>query len=60
MCIKQARQRVLARDAQRKRDEMYAREVFEAAIEAAGNVRRTHPVSARGIGGCWRRCQLQV
>jgi hypothetical protein len=30
----------LARDAQRKRDEMYEREVFEAAIEAAGNVAR--------------------
>ena len=36
--VRQAEQRVLARDAQRKRDEMYDREVFEAAIEAAGNV----------------------
>lgn len=38
--VKQAEQRVLARDAQRKRDEMYEREVFEAAIEAAGNITR--------------------
>ena len=38
--VKQAEQRLLARDAQRKRDEMYEREVFEAAIEAAGNVAR--------------------
>ena len=38
--VKQAEQRVLARDAQRKRDEMYDREVFDAAIEAAGNVTR--------------------
>jgi len=38
--VKQAEQRILARDAQRKRDEMYEREVFEAAIEAAGNVTR--------------------
>ena len=38
--VKRAEQRVLARDAQRKRDEMYEREVFEAAIEAVGNVTR--------------------
>lgn len=38
--VKQAEQRVLARDAQRKRDEMYDREVLEAAIEAAANVTR--------------------
>jgi integrase len=38
--VKQAEQRILARDAQRKRDQMYEREVFEAAIEAAGNVTR--------------------
>jgi integrase len=36
--VRQAEQRVLARDAQRKRDVMYEREVFEAAIEEAGNV----------------------
>jgi integrase len=36
--VKQAEQRVLARDAQAKRDAMYAREVHEAAIEAATNV----------------------
>lgn len=40
--VKQAEQRVLARDAQRKRDEMYDREVFEAAIEAAANITRLH------------------
>jgi hypothetical protein len=33
-------QRVLARDAQGKRDAMYARQVHEAAIAAAGNVTR--------------------
>ena len=38
--VKQAEQRILARDAQRLRDEMYKREVFEAAIEAAANVTR--------------------
>ena len=38
--VKQAEQRILARDAQRLRDEMYKREVFEAAIEAAANVSR--------------------
>jgi integrase len=38
--VKQAEQRILARDAQRKRDEMYERDLFEAAIEAAGNVTR--------------------
>jgi integrase len=36
--VRQAEQRVLARDAQRKRDAMYDREVHEAAIAAAGNV----------------------
>ena len=35
-----ADQRIHPRDAQRLRDEMYKREVFEAAIEAAGNVTR--------------------
>jgi integrase len=38
--VKQAEQRVLARDAQRKRDAMYDADVLEAAIDAAGNVRR--------------------
>ena len=36
--VKQAEQRVLARDAQRKRDEMYDREQLDAMIDAAGNV----------------------
>lgn len=36
--MKQAEQRVLARDAQRKRDEMYDRERLDAMIDAAGNV----------------------
>jgi integrase len=36
--VRQATQVVLARDAQRKRDEMYDRELHEAMIEAATNV----------------------
>ncbi|MGD0025907.1 MAG: tyrosine-type recombinase/integrase [Xanthobacteraceae bacterium] len=36
--VKQAEQRVLARDAQRKRDEMYDRERLDAMIDAAANV----------------------
>jgi integrase len=36
--VKHAEQRVLARDAQAKRDAMYASEVHEAAIDAATNV----------------------
>jgi integrase len=38
--VKQAEQRLLARDAQGKRDAMYARQEHEAAIAAAGNVTR--------------------
>jgi hypothetical protein len=38
--VKQAAQRILARDAQRLRDEIHKREVFKAAIDATGNVRR--------------------
>jgi hypothetical protein len=43
--VKQAEQCVLARDTQRQRDEMYDCEVFEAAIEAAGNVTRLRSAS---------------
>lgn len=38
--VRQAQQRVLARDAQQKRDAMYERELLEAAIDAADNVAR--------------------
>jgi molybdopterin biosynthesis enzyme len=38
--MKQAQRDILARDAQAKRDAMYAREVREAAIDAAYNVAR--------------------
>jgi integrase len=38
--VKQAQQRVLARDAQKKRDAMYERELLDAAIDAADNVAR--------------------
>ncbi|MBV8103217.1 MAG: tyrosine-type recombinase/integrase, partial [Hyphomicrobiales bacterium] len=38
--VRQAQQRVLARDAQNKRDAMYERELLEAAIDAADNVAR--------------------
>jgi integrase len=53
--IRQAEQRVLARGAQRKRDEMYERERREAAIDAADNVARLKPAGEVAANGARKR-----
>ena len=53
--IRQAEQRVLARGAQRKRDEMYERERREAAIDGADNVARLESPSEAGANGARKR-----